>query len=135
MYPQPKQSVTVRVCGSIGVLEAKYAYSVDARHWLVSPRQTYSYDVKYTGPPGSRLFTRVERPQLGFFGSGSSPTHLYNGVCYATTASSIYGCLELISPNASVMTCAPRSPDLQQLKSRFCYCTAVRMLSLPTPRH
>ena len=91
MYSQPKQSVTVRVCGSIGVLEAKYAYSVDARHWLVSPRQAYSYDVKYTGPPGSRLFTRVERPQLGFFGSGSSPTHLYNGVCYATTASSICG--------------------------------------------
>ena len=69
-----------------GVFNAHYAFSTDARHWRVSPRQTYSYTVALTGGD-SHTYTRCERPQLFFehqFASNGTMEHplvLYNGVC------------------------------------------------------
>ena len=86
------------------VFEARYAFSTDAATWRVSPRQAYSYLVNFTDT-SSELFPRMERPQLGFFnGASEAPTHLYNAVCSADTAASIYSCLELKPENRPVMT-------------------------------
>lgn len=91
-----------------GMFQAHYAFSLDAVNWRVSPRQAYRYETKYADGT-SQLFTRVERPQLGFFGGivesfgDSTPAVLYNGVCAATTPKEVYGCLELKSADP-VMT-------------------------------
>ena len=90
-----------------GVFQAHYAFSLDAVNWQISPRQTYSYDTEYADGT-SQLFTRVERPQLGFLGGSidgdsNSPNVLYNGVCAASTPKEVYACLELKSASP-VMT-------------------------------
>jgi hypothetical protein len=87
-----------------GLFQAHYAFSADdARTWTVSTRQTYAYDVKFSDG-SSRLFARVERPQLLFApgtggggGVDGSPTHLVNGVCAASSIDGMYACLELKS--------------------------------------
>ena len=89
------------------MFQAHYAFSLDAVHWHVSPRQTYSYDTKYVDGT-SQLFTRVERPQLSFLGGvdggeDTIPNVLYNGVCAASTPTEVYECLELKSASP-VMT-------------------------------
>lgn len=86
-----------------GVAQAHYAFSTDGAHWIVSPRQTYSYVVHFADG-SEHLFARVERPQLFFpppaYGSKhsdfeGSPTHLYNGVCWGGNMYGIYQCLDL----------------------------------------
>ena len=76
-------------------VSAHHAFSVDnGKTFTVSPRQTYSYDVRYDDGT-TTLYARVERPQLYFddynatSGAVGSPIVLYNGVCDATTHGSL----------------------------------------------
>ena len=88
-----------------GVFEAKYAFSLDAKHWAVSARQAYSYLVNFTGSKAKQqLFSRMERPQLGFFNGSSSHSHLYNAVCSGSTPAGVYACLELKPVDKPVFT-------------------------------
>eukprot|EP00656_Telonema_subtile_P009689 TRINITY_DN14573_c0_g3_i2.p1 TRINITY_DN14573_c0_g3~~TRINITY_DN14573_c0_g3_i2.p1 ORF type:complete len:142 (+),score=18.86 TRINITY_DN14573_c0_g3_i2:374-799(+) len=77
-----------------GVFQAHYGFSEDAVHWTVSPRQAYTYDVKFVDG-SSVVFARVERPQLVFVDNQTSPAYLMNGVCEASSADGIYRCLQL----------------------------------------
>merc|ERR1719378_1776113 len=66
-----------------GIFQAHYAFSTleqDARNWTLSPRQTYSYETRFTN--GTNItFARMERPQLAFNYSTGQPAYLINGVC------------------------------------------------------
>ena len=68
------------------LLQAHYKFSLDAVNWTTSPRQTYSYTVRFSDG-GRKTLLRVERPQLHFAtqdpatGKFSNATTLYNAVC------------------------------------------------------
>ena len=64
----------------------------DAWEWIVSPRQTYPYEFKYSDRT-SRFFSRVERPQLVFDGTTGEPVTLLNGVCDGSTIGDLDECL------------------------------------------
>ena len=69
-----------------GLFQAHYAASRDGIVWHPSRSQVYPYLVNFTDAP-SRLFARVERPQLVFgshdpaTGFLDDPLFLFNGVC------------------------------------------------------
>jgi hypothetical protein len=78
-----------------GLLEAHHAFSADRGvSWTVSPRQTYGYAARFTDGT-TRLFARVERPQLTFAPGGDQAVVLFNGVCNTGSLDQIYECLEL----------------------------------------
>lgn len=71
-----------------GIMQARYAFSLDGVAWYNSPHQAYSYRVEFDDGT-YETFVRVERPQLGFShgklnmttGTYGAPDVLFNGVC------------------------------------------------------
>ena len=75
------QTFTAQTCVNSTV--SAHAYSEDGFVWYSNPEQPYSTQVQMAGGSTVTVSTR-ERPKL-FFDKNGYPTHLFNGVCSATS--------------------------------------------------
>jgi hypothetical protein len=103
---------------SSGVLEAKYGCSKDAKTWYVSPKQTYSYDVKYTRCDFSGILSGL---YLSFLGQFSSSMGVYRS--FSVSSVGIYRSCSVSllvkydsAPSSQLMTRMER-PQLGEYRS------------------